>query len=92
MADKLMYIPSNDTQNYHFGKLILLVEKFSPVCSNDYGIGKYSPIKPLNRLSSPIRKVSHRSKFQFWMVLNYLTAPPLLDAGSAAAISSTWNI
>ena len=26
MADKLMYIPKNDTQNYPFGKLQIVIE------------------------------------------------------------------
>ena len=28
MADKLMYIPNDDTQNYHFCRLQLVVETF----------------------------------------------------------------
>ena len=28
MADKLMYIPNNDTQNYFFSRLQLVVETF----------------------------------------------------------------
>ena len=28
MADKLMYIPNDNTQNYSFSKLKLVVEKF----------------------------------------------------------------
>ena len=28
MADKLMYIPNDDTQNYHFGRLQSVVETF----------------------------------------------------------------
>ena len=28
MADKLMYIPNDDTQNYPFSKLKFVIEKF----------------------------------------------------------------
>ena len=30
MADKMMYIPKNDTQNYPFFRLQLVVETFGP--------------------------------------------------------------
>ena len=51
MADKLMYIPNDDTQNYPFYRLLLMVETFKLI---------NQPIKillkSLNRFSQRIRK------------------------------------
>ena len=48
MADKLIYIPNDDTQNYHFYRLRLVVETFNePTNQNSWKIPKV--VNPTNK-------------------------------------------
>ena len=53
MADKLMYIPNDDTQNYTFRRLNLLVETFKTQLNEPTN---QSPLKSPKLLSQRIRK------------------------------------